>query len=110
IFFDLKIGLNWAEALADQIGLVGLEPVQRQLVFFGKDGNGLEAELICRTEDTNGDLAAIGDEDFLDWHRLQFRAGGVKDRSSGPAQHRYRRPERLRVQPSLYQICQSRPR
>ena len=40
IFGDLQIGLDRAESLADQVGLVGLEAVQRQLVFLGKDGDG----------------------------------------------------------------------
>ena len=44
------------QPLADQIGLVGLEAVQRQLVFLGKDRDGLEAELVGGAKDANGGL------------------------------------------------------
>ena len=73
IFIDLQIGFDRAFALADQIGLVGLEAVQRQFVFFGIDRNSLQTEFVGRAKHTDGDFAAIGDEDFLDWHR--FKSG-----------------------------------
>src|SRR5690606_13365200 len=60
------------------IGLVGLEAVQRQLVFLGKDRDGLEAELVGGAKHANGDLAAIGDEDFLDGHRSGSEQKGRK--------------------------------
>jgi hypothetical protein len=41
IFIDLEVRLDRPLAFTDQIGLVGLEPVQRQLVLFGKDRDGL---------------------------------------------------------------------
>ena len=39
---DRTASLDRPLAPADEIGLVGLEAVQRQLVFFGVDRNGLE--------------------------------------------------------------------
>src|SRR5690606_26390812 len=68
IFVDLQIGLDRTLAPADQISLVRLEAVQRQLVLFGITGNGPQTELIGRTEHPDGDLAAIGDKDFADRH------------------------------------------
>ena len=69
ILVDLQVGLDRALALADQIGLVGLEAVQRQLVLFGIAGDGLDVQLVGRAKHADGDFAAIGDEDFLDRHR-----------------------------------------
>src|SRR5690606_14177871 len=71
IFVELQIGYDGSETLADQIGLVGLEALQGQPVFLGETGHGRHAEFIGRPEDANGDLAAIGDEEFLDRHRFQ---------------------------------------
>jgi hypothetical protein len=31
---DVKIGLDWAEAFADEIGFVGLEAVEAEAIFF----------------------------------------------------------------------------
>ena len=68
IFVNLQIGLDRPLALADQIGLVGLEPVQGEFVFFGKHRHRLEPQLIGGAEDADGNFAAIGDENFLDGH------------------------------------------
>ena len=61
---DRQIGGDRAQALADPVGLVGLEPVQTQLVLLGKDGDGLVAHLVGRAHDANGDFAAVGDQDL----------------------------------------------
>jgi len=65
---DREIGGDRAEAGADLIGLVGLEAVKRELVLLREDRNGLQAELIRRPEDADGDLRAVGDKDFPDRH------------------------------------------
>jgi hypothetical protein len=57
--------------------------MQRQLVFLGIGRNGLEPQLISGAKHANGDFAAIGDEDFLDWHLGHIRAGGIKDPFAG---------------------------
>ena len=81
-FVDLQIASTGPRcALADQIGLVGLEAVQRQLVLFGIDGDGLDAELVGGAEHADGDFAAVGDEDLLD------RQGGapMPEKTENPA-------------------------
>ena len=50
--------------------LIGLETVQRQLVLGGIDGDRLDAELVGGAQDTDGDFAAVGNEEFLDLHRV----------------------------------------
>ncbi len=64
IFVDLQIRLDRALALADQVGLVGLEPVQRQLVLFGVAGDRLDVQFVGRAKHPDGDFAAVGDEDL----------------------------------------------
>ena len=64
---DREIGRHGAKPLADLIGLIGLEAVQAQLVLFGIDRHGAFAQFIGRAHDTDGDLAAVGDEDLLEF-------------------------------------------
>lgn len=59
----IEISRDRAGTLTEMIGLVSLEPVERQLVFLGKDRDSLDAELGCRAEDADRNLAAIGNED-----------------------------------------------
>ncbi len=73
IFVDLEIRLDRPHAFADEIGFVGLEPVQRQLVLFGVAGDRLDVQLVGGAENTDGDFAAVGDEDLLDRHCLSVR-------------------------------------
>src|SRR5690606_4206091 len=54
---------------ADMHRLIGHLDVQRVAIGVGIDGNGGDAELLRRFDDPAGDLAAIGDEDFLE-HQL----------------------------------------
>ena len=63
---DAEVGPHGRHPLADPVGLVGLEAVQAQLVFLGKDRDGFLAHLIGGAHDANGDLAAVGDEDLLE--------------------------------------------
>ena len=44
--FHIQVGLHRTFALADEVGFVGLEAVQRQAVFFGIDGDGAQAQFI----------------------------------------------------------------
>ena len=71
---DRQIGLDRPHILgemraaADLVALVRLEPVQRQLVFLGPDGDGLHAELIGGAEDADGDFGAVGDKNLGNLH------------------------------------------
>ena len=51
---------------ADADVLVGEPDVQRVLVGLGVDGDGLDAELAAGADDAQRDLAAVGDQDFLE--------------------------------------------
>ena len=65
---DRQIGLDRPEALADLVGLVGLEAVEGELVLLGEDRDGPDAELVGRPEDADGDLRPVGDENLPDCH------------------------------------------
>jgi len=65
---DREIGFDRAEALADLVGLVGLEAVEGELVFLREDRDGLQSQLIGRAEDADRDLRAVCDENLADCH------------------------------------------
>ncbi len=71
-FVDRQIGLNRPHrrgemgAPADPVGLVGLEAVQRQLVLFGEDGDGADAQLVGGAQHPDGDFGSVGDEQLAD--------------------------------------------
>ena len=54
--------------LANDIGLIGLLPVHSHAVLVREDRDSLERQLVGGTEDADGDLAAVGDEDLLQVH------------------------------------------
>ena len=62
--FDIEVSADGPFAFADQVGFVRLEPVNREPVFLGVDGYGAQPEFRSGTKDANGDLTAIGDEEF----------------------------------------------
>ena len=64
--FDVEVGADRFAGAAHHVGLVGLEAVQREAVFMSVDRDGANAEFVCRSEHPDGDLAAIGDEQFGD--------------------------------------------
>jgi hypothetical protein len=61
---EVEIGRDRSLARAHLIGLVGLEAVEAELVLLGEDRNGALAQLVGGTQDADGDLAPVGDEDF----------------------------------------------
>ena len=63
---DREIGLERALAPADPVGLVGLEPVQRELVLLRIDGDRRDAELGRGAEDPDRDLGPVGDEQAME--------------------------------------------
>ena len=46
--------------LANDIGLVCLLPVHAESVFIAEDCDRLQGQLVCGTEDSNGDFSSIG--------------------------------------------------
>ena len=58
----VEVRLHRSLALADEVGFVGLVPVEREAVLFGVHGHGLFAQFRARAEDADGDLAPVGDK------------------------------------------------
>ena len=56
-------------------GFVGLEAMQRQPIFLRIDGHGPQPEFVRGPKDANGDFAAVGSEQFLDWLGLLHDRG-----------------------------------
>jgi hypothetical protein len=48
------------------VGLVGQTNVECVAVEFGIDRYGLDSHFTGRTNDSDGDLSTVGDEDFLE--------------------------------------------
>jgi hypothetical protein len=61
--FDVRIGF---EVRADRLHLVGAARVQGSFVVGSSDGDRGDAEPLAGAEDPNGDLAAVGYEEFSD--------------------------------------------
>ena len=80
---DVEIGLERALAAADLVGLVGLEPVQRELVLVGVDRDRPDAELGRGPEDPDGDLGAVGDEQTADAAGSELDHASACEESSG---------------------------
>ena len=72
---DREVGLDRSERLfemrpaADQVGLVGLEAVEGELVFLGEDADRLQPKLVCGAKDPDGDLRAVRDENLADFRQ-----------------------------------------
>ena len=73
---------------AERVRLVGVADVQRVAVELGVDGDGGDAELAAGAHDPDGDLAAVGDQDFAEhgaprvlWRQVAVSYGGVRTRS-----------------------------
>jgi hypothetical protein len=60
-----EIGRDRSLARAHLIGLVGLEAVEAELVLLGENRHGALAKLVSSAQHANGDLAPVGNEDFL---------------------------------------------
>ena len=60
---------------ADAIRLVGKLHVQRVRIGRGVDGDGLDAHIAARADNTDRDFATVGDEHFVEHEAfLNFRA------------------------------------
>ena len=70
----VKVALGKTRA-TDAVGLVGELHVQRVRIGRGVDGDGLDAHIAARADNTNCDFAAVGDEHFVEHEAfLTFRA------------------------------------
>jgi hypothetical protein len=59
---------------ADGVGFVGQTDVQRRAIGLGVDRHRLHPELAASTDDADGDLASVGDQDLLE-HRRGWPSG-----------------------------------
>jgi hypothetical protein len=58
----VEVGPHRVAALADLVGLVGLEPVRGPAVFVREHGHGPGAKLVGGPERPDGDLAPVRDQ------------------------------------------------
>ena len=70
---DFEITLC-AGSWADADGFVGGLDVKGVVIGFGVDGESADAEVFAGADDAEGDLAAVGDEDFVE-HERKWEAG-----------------------------------
>ena len=69
---DVEVGPNRLVRVADQIRLFRLEAVKRVSVLVRIDRHRTDAQFVGRAEDTNRDLATIGDEELFDlFHEVE---------------------------------------
>ena len=74
---------------ADAIRLVGKLHVQRVRIGRGINGDGLDAHIAARADNTDRDFAAVGDEHFVEHEAfLNFRARVQKTYRRGSKPHR----------------------
>ena len=69
---DGEVSAKRAERLADQIGLVRLGSVCAVNVLLGVDRHRCNAEVIAGAQHAGCDLAAVGDEDLLEFSRFHL--------------------------------------
>ena len=63
---DAEIGLHRLEPAAHQVAFVRLEAMQGEAVLVGIERHGADAELAGRAQHADGDLAAVGDQQFVE--------------------------------------------
>ena len=93
----VQVGPHRVPALADLVGLVGLEPVLGPAVLVGEHRHRAGSELEGRAERPDRDLAAIGDQ-HLGEHRLSSCRGETWDQPRLRGPHP---PARVRVVSTL---------
>ena len=67
---NVQVRAHGAFALAHHVGLIRLEPVDGQPILRGVDGDGAQSKFSGGAKDADGDLAAVGDEQFSRFIRL----------------------------------------
>ena len=71
---DVEVGADRMPLLADLVGLVGLQPVQRVAVLVRVDRDRAGAQFVCGAERPDGDLAAVRDQDLSEHAHLAWAA------------------------------------
>ena len=61
---NVQVSPDRLTRLADAIGLVRFEPVQGEAILLRVNRHRADAQLVRRAENTNGDLAAVGGQQF----------------------------------------------
>ena len=61
----IEIGLHRRLALADEIRLVHLEAMQREAILLRVDRDTFYFEFRCRAHHTDGDFAAVGNQELF---------------------------------------------
>ena len=79
---DVEVRRHGAPALPDEIRLVGLEAVHGDTVLLRVHRHRAEAKFCRRAKDADGDLGAVGGEDFFERTKAggSGRAAGVRTR------------------------------
>jgi hypothetical protein len=67
---DREIGRDGPQPLADLVGFVRLEAVERELVLLGIDRDRPLAQLVGRPHDADRDFAPVRDEDLPEFGHL----------------------------------------
>ena len=65
---DIQVGAHRMPRLADLVGLVGLQPVQRVAILVGIDSHGAGPEFEGRSEGSDRNLAAVCYQDLAEHH------------------------------------------
>src|SRR5207244_1433749 len=74
---DVQIGADRFARFADRISLVRFEPMQGEPVFMRVHGDGANTQLVSGPKHANGNLTAVGGQDFADRPDLFFRHGSM---------------------------------
>ena len=64
---DVEVSPDRLARLADAISLIGLESMQCKPILVRIDGDRSDAQFVGRAKHPDGDLAAVGDKQFLEW-------------------------------------------
>ena len=62
-----SIGLDWTESGTNTVAFIRLESVQRKLILFSVNADGVDPQFSRRAKHTNRDLTSICNEYFFDW-------------------------------------------
>jgi len=64
--FDIKIGANGLVALPHRVAFIRLETVKGEAVLVREDRNCANAKFVGGSQNTNRNLATVGDQKFTD--------------------------------------------
>ena len=65
--FDIQVWLERIIIRTDLVGLVRFVTMGGEAILMGKNTDCSNTKLGCRTQDTDGNFTAIGDEDLVDF-------------------------------------------